>query len=183
MSSVFTSVVGTSAALPPSPLGAHIARDYRAIKVASGPSVGAVRPKRAAETQGRHRVCAAVGQGSATSGGNEIRDRNSSRSRSSGSKARRLEYDVVIVGAGIIGLATAHHILFNTNLSVALIDAAEPCAGATGAGQDSFSLIHNFVIDSEPGLLLISGEILFQFPFSSFKAWEHVLLNHRLPHF
>lgn len=142
MSSVFTSVVRNSAALPPCPLRAEVARGSarRAGRGACGASVGAVRLGRAGEAHGRHRVCAAaVGQGSATSGGKESGDQNSSRSwsRSSGSKARRLEYDVVIVGAGIVGLATAHHILSKTNLSVALIDAEEPCAGATGAGQDS----------------------------------------------
>ncbi|KAH9303338.1 hypothetical protein KI387_014921 [Taxus chinensis] len=47
----------------------------------------------------------------------------------------KLDFDVVIVGAGIIGLTIARHFLFNTNLSVAIIDAKRPCAGATGAGQ------------------------------------------------
>ena len=53
---------------------------------------------------------------------------------SSSSLDQRLEYDVVIVGAGIIGLSIAHRILSNTHLSVALVDAARPCSGATGAG-------------------------------------------------
>ena len=47
---------------------------------------------------------------------------------------QRLEYDVVIVGAGVIGLSIAHKILSETHLSVALVDAARPCSGATGAG-------------------------------------------------
>jgi glycine/D-amino acid oxidase-like deaminating enzyme len=45
-----------------------------------------------------------------------------------------LEYDVIIVGAGVIGLSIAHKILSETSLSVALVDAARPCSGATGAG-------------------------------------------------
>ncbi|XP_055812901.1 uncharacterized protein LOC129882561 isoform X2 [Solanum dulcamara] len=44
-------------------------------------------------------------------------------------------YDVVIVGAGIIGLTIARHFLLASDLSVALVDAALPCFGATGAGQ------------------------------------------------
>ncbi|XP_051142106.1 uncharacterized protein LOC127259023 [Andrographis paniculata] len=44
-------------------------------------------------------------------------------------------FDVVVVGAGIIGLTIARQFLLGSNLSVALVDAAVPCAGATGAGQ------------------------------------------------
>ncbi|KAM3326005.1 glycerol 3-phosphate dehydrogenase isoform X1 [Capsicum chacoense] len=44
-------------------------------------------------------------------------------------------FDVVIVGAGIIGLTIARHLLLASDLSVALVDAAVPCSGATGAGQ------------------------------------------------
>lgn len=43
-------------------------------------------------------------------------------------------YDVVVVGAGIIGLTIAHKLLLDSDLSVAVVDAALPCAGATGAG-------------------------------------------------
>lgn len=43
-------------------------------------------------------------------------------------------FDVVIVGAGIIGLTIARQLLLGSNLSVAVVDAAVPCAGATGAG-------------------------------------------------
>ena len=43
--------------------------------------------------------------------------------------------DVVIVGAGIIGLAIANQILAQTKFSVVVVDAAQPCAGATGAGE------------------------------------------------
>jgi len=44
------------------------------------------------------------------------------------------EYDVVIVGAGIIGLTIARHFLISSDLSVAIIDKKVPCSGATGAG-------------------------------------------------
>ena len=45
-------------------------------------------------------------------------------------------YDVVIVGAGIIGLSIARHFLLHSYLSVAIVDASTPlsCA-ATGAGM------------------------------------------------
>lgn len=44
-------------------------------------------------------------------------------------------YDVVIIGAGIIGLTIAHQFLIGLDLSVTIVDAAVPCAGATGAGN------------------------------------------------
>lgn len=44
-------------------------------------------------------------------------------------------FDVVIVGAGIIGLSIARQFLLGSDLSVAVIDAAVPCSGATGAGN------------------------------------------------
>jgi len=54
-----------------------------------------------------------------------------------------LEVDVVIVGAGIIGLSTALALLTtDPALSVVLLDAKEPCAGATGAGQGYIWLCH-----------------------------------------
>lgn len=43
-------------------------------------------------------------------------------------------YDVVVVGAGIIGLSIARQLLNGSDLSVAVVDAAVPCSGATGAG-------------------------------------------------
>jgi ribulose 1,5-bisphosphate synthetase/thiazole synthase len=43
-------------------------------------------------------------------------------------------FDVVIVGAGIIGLTVARQFLMDSDLSVAIIDKGVPCSGATGAG-------------------------------------------------
>ncbi|CAM6085476.1 unnamed protein product [Calypogeia fissa] len=161
--------VGNSATLPRSLLLAcresndaaqTVVTHFRAIKP---PSSSLVKPEgRAGKTQiqGRYGFCAAAafiddGQESAiSSSGGDDEVRKWTSSKSSGSKARRLEYDVVIVGAGIIGLATAHHILFNTNLSVALIDAAEPCAGATGAGQGYIWMCHR--TPGSPGWALAS---------------------------
>lgn len=48
--------------------------------------------------------------------------------------AEASHHDVVVVGAGIVGLAIARHLLLHTSLSVAIADAAVPCSGATGAG-------------------------------------------------
>lgn len=50
--------------------------------------------------------------------------------------------DVIIVGAGIVGIAIAHELLRNTPFSVALLDAEQPCAGATGAGQGYIWMAH-----------------------------------------
>ena len=47
-----------------------------------------------------------------------------------------MHVDVVVVGAGIVGLSTAATLLQQRpRLSVAIVDSAEPCAGATGAGD------------------------------------------------
>ncbi|KAK3132960.1 hypothetical protein QOZ80_6AG0530090 [Eleusine coracana subsp. coracana] len=51
-------------------------------------------------------------------------------------------HDVVVVGAGIVGLAIARHLLLHTPLSVAVADAAVPCSGATGAGQGYIWMSH-----------------------------------------
>ncbi|KAI0510477.1 hypothetical protein KFK09_011079 [Dendrobium nobile] len=45
------------------------------------------------------------------------------------------KHDVVIIGAGIIGLTIARQLLLRSNLSVVVVDAHRPCYGATGAGQ------------------------------------------------
>lgn len=50
-------------------------------------------------------------------------------------KASSHTFDVVVVGAGIIGLTIARQFLMESDLSVAVVDAAVPCAGATGAGK------------------------------------------------
>ncbi|XP_050205013.1 uncharacterized protein LOC126655050 [Mercurialis annua] len=51
-------------------------------------------------------------------------------------------FDVVIIGAGIIGLAIARQLLIGSNLSVAVVDKAVPCSGATGAGQGYIWMAH-----------------------------------------
>ncbi|KAF7120352.1 hypothetical protein RHSIM_Rhsim13G0053400 [Rhododendron simsii] len=51
-------------------------------------------------------------------------------------------FDVVVVGAGIIGLTIARQFLMESDLSVAVVDAAVPCAGATGAGQGYLWMVH-----------------------------------------
>ncbi|EOX93738.1 FAD-dependent oxidoreductase family protein isoform 3, partial [Theobroma cacao] len=50
-------------------------------------------------------------------------------------KASSQSFDVVIVGAGIIGLTIARQFLIGSDLSVAVVDKAVPCSGATGAGS------------------------------------------------
>ncbi|XP_042412112.1 uncharacterized protein LOC122001440 isoform X2 [Zingiber officinale] len=55
--------------------------------------------------------------------------------RSADASLPKSEHDVVVVGAGIIGLTIARQILVASDLSVAVVDAAVPCSGATGAGQ------------------------------------------------
>ena len=44
-------------------------------------------------------------------------------------------FDVVIIGAGIIGLTIARQLLIGSELSVAVVEKAVPCSGATGAGK------------------------------------------------
>lgn len=55
---------------------------------------------------------------------------------------QEMEFDVVVVGAGIIGLTVANRILEETRFSVVVVDAKRPCAGATGAGQGYVWLNH-----------------------------------------
>ncbi|XP_058196673.1 uncharacterized protein LOC131312744 isoform X2 [Rhododendron vialii] len=57
-------------------------------------------------------------------------------------KASSHTFDVVVVGAGIIGLTIARQFLMESDLSVAVVDAAVPCAGATGAGQGYLWMVH-----------------------------------------
>ncbi|CAA2965045.1 glycine oxidase [Olea europaea subsp. europaea] len=68
-------------------------------------------------------------------------------------------FDVVIIGAGIIGLTIARQFLLGSNLSVGIIDAAAPCAGATGAGQGYIWKVHR-----DPGT----------------EKWELVMRSHQL---
>ncbi|XP_020089836.1 uncharacterized protein LOC109711272 isoform X3 [Ananas comosus] len=55
---------------------------------------------------------------------------------------RSSDHDVVVVGAGIVGLAIARHLLLHCGLSVAVADAGVPCSGATGAGQGYVWMAH-----------------------------------------
>ncbi|XVF81300.1 hypothetical protein PTKIN_Ptkin15bG0144300 [Pterospermum kingtungense] len=57
-------------------------------------------------------------------------------------KASSRSFDVVIVGAGIIGLTIARQFLIGSDLSVAVVDKAVPCSGATGAGQGYIWMVH-----------------------------------------
>ncbi|KAK4768505.1 hypothetical protein SAY87_003646 [Trapa incisa] len=51
-------------------------------------------------------------------------------------------FDVVVVGAGIIGLSIARQFLLESDLSIAVVDRAVPCSGATGAGQGYLWMAH-----------------------------------------
>ncbi|KAF2284599.1 hypothetical protein GH714_027475 [Hevea brasiliensis] len=51
-------------------------------------------------------------------------------------------FDVVIIGAGIVGLTIARQFLIGSDLSVAVVDKAIPCSGATGAGQGYIWMVH-----------------------------------------
>lgn len=59
----------------------------------------------------------------------------------------RSEHDVVVVGAGIIGLAVARQLLLSSDLSVAVVDAAVPCSGATGAGEYAVLFLGDTYVD------------------------------------
>lgn len=76
-------------------------------------------------------------------------------------------YDVVVVGAGIIGLSIANKFLLETDLSVAVVDAAVPCSGATGAGTTSTSFwLYQFHVEKLSSLLLslqFLFDLFFQF--------------------
>ena len=59
--------------------------------------------------------------------------------KSSSSTSRNgdtFEFDIVIIGAGIIGLTIARQFLMESDMSVAVVDKAVPCSGATGAGEN-----------------------------------------------
>jgi len=62
--------------------------------------------------------------------------------------ASRSSFDVVVVGGGIIGLTIARQFLTGSDLSVAVVDKAVPCSGATGAGNSQpFSYKLDLTID------------------------------------
>ncbi|XP_010524641.1 PREDICTED: uncharacterized protein LOC104802642 isoform X2 [Tarenaya hassleriana] len=56
--------------------------------------------------------------------------------------ASHRSFDVVVVGGGIIGLTIARQFLLGSDLSVAVVDKAVPCSGATGAGQGYIWMTH-----------------------------------------
>lgn len=60
---------------------------------------------------------------------------NSTRHGSLRVTASRSSFDVLVVGGGIIGLTIARQLLIASDLSVAVVDKAVPCSGATGAGN------------------------------------------------
>lgn len=67
----------------------------------------------------------------------KIRAERSVLARGSAIESNRAShsFDVVIIGAGIIGLSTARQFLLHSDLSVAVVDKEVPCSGATGAGK------------------------------------------------
>ncbi|KAJ3681134.1 hypothetical protein LUZ60_015623 [Juncus effusus] len=77
--------------------------------------------------------------------------------------AHRSEHDVVVVGAGIIGLTIARHLLLNSDLSVAVADARVPCSGATGAGQGYIWMAHK-----------TPGTDMWDLAVRSRKLWENL---------
>lgn len=77
-------------------------------------------------------------------------------------------FDVVIVGAGIIGMSIARQFLLESDLSVAVVDAAVPCSGATGAGQGYLWMVHK-----EP------GNDKWELAMRSRKLWEMMAENVR----
>ncbi|PQM33504.1 uncharacterized protein Pyn_05209 [Prunus yedoensis var. nudiflora] len=70
-------------------------------------------------------------------------------------------FDVLIIGAGIIGLTIARQFLIGSDLSVAVIDKSVPCSGATGAGQGYIWMAHK-----------TPGSDLWDFGLRSQRLWE-----------
>ncbi|XP_062174768.1 uncharacterized protein LOC133879953 isoform X1 [Alnus glutinosa] len=70
-------------------------------------------------------------------------------------------FDVVIIGAGIIGLTIARQFLIGSDLSVAVVDKAVPCSGATGAGQGYIWKVHK-----------TPGSDKWELAMRSHKLWE-----------
>ncbi|XP_021816438.1 uncharacterized protein LOC110758821 [Prunus avium] len=70
-------------------------------------------------------------------------------------------FDVLIIGAGIIGLTIARQFLIGSDLSVAVIDKSVPCSGATGAGQGYIWMTHKTPVSD-----------LWDFGLRSQRLWE-----------
>ncbi|MFS7944966.1 putative FAD dependent oxidoreductase, FAD/NAD(P)-binding domain superfamily [Helianthus anomalus] len=71
-------------------------------------------------------------------------------------------YDVVVVGAGIIGLSIARQLLNGSDLSVTVVDAAVPCSGATGAGASGYIWMVHKVPGSEKWELAMRSRELWE---------------------
>lgn len=67
-------------------------------------------------------------------------------------------FDVVIIGAGIIGLTIARQFLLGSDLSVAVVDKALPCSGATGAGKYLKTKLTFLYSSSKIGNLFCAGK-------------------------
>ncbi|KAI6694392.1 hypothetical protein NL676_022102 [Syzygium grande] len=80
--------------------------------------------------------------------------------------ASQHSFDVVIVGAGIIGLTVARQLLLESDLSVAVVDKAVPCSGATGAGQGSIWMTHK-----------TPGSDIWELALRSHQLWESLAEN------
>lgn len=79
---------------------------------------------------------------SQSSKGFPFQKRERSRIHATTALLQHSEHDVVVVGAGIIGLSIARQLLLESDLSVAVVDAGLPCSGATGAGQGYIWMAH-----------------------------------------
>lgn len=95
--------------------------------------------------------------------GSMISKRNTARTSSLSPRSYPISasysFDVVIVGAGIIGLTIARQFLLESNLSVAVIDKAVPCSGATGAGTQKGRNCFNIFIFGE--IILVFSSVHF----------------------
>lgn len=88
--------------------------------------------------------------------------------RCSASSDTKKSFDVVIIGAGIIGLSIARQFLIGSDLSVAVVDKAVPCSGATGAGQGYIWMTHK-----------TPGSETWDLALRSHKLWEILAENIR----
>jgi len=95
-------------------------------------------------------------------------------SSSSSSSSSTHTFDVVIIGAGIIGLTIARQFLIGSDLSVAVVDKDVPCSGATGAGILSNKFWLSLV-------LFIFFRILFLFYFVTVTGQGYLWMVHKEP--